>query len=67
VWTDPCYGTPAQTSCSLPPQLVTSFGGRGTQNGKMIQPQGLDVSPDGQYLFVSEQDNDRISKWKLFA
>ena len=67
VWTDPCYGTRAQTTCNLPPQFVTSFGGRGTQNGKMIQPQGLDVSPDGQYLFVAEQDNDRISIWKLFA
>ena len=67
VWTDPCYGTAAQTSCGVAAQYVTSFGGRGTQNGKMVQPQGLDVSPDGQYLFVAEQDNDRISTWKLYA
>jgi tripartite motif-containing protein 71 len=67
VWTDPCYGTSAQTSCGVAAQYVTSFGGRGTQNGKMVQPQGLDVSPDGQYLFVAEQDNDRISMWKLYA
>lgn len=67
AWTNPCYGTAAQTSCGSAPQYVTSFGGYGFGNGKMIQPQGLDVSPDGQYLYVADQGSDRISKWDLFA
>ena len=67
VWTNPCYGSGSATSCTLIPSYLQSFGGRGTSNGKMIQPQGLDVSPDGQYVFVSEQGTDRISKWKLYA
>jgi DNA-binding beta-propeller fold protein YncE len=67
AWTNPCYGSPTASSCTLVPSYASSFGGRGTQNGKLIQPQGLDVSPDGQYLFVAEQGTDRISEWKLYA
>jgi DNA-binding beta-propeller fold protein YncE len=64
VWNDPGPGTTAATVAGVP-----FFGGRGTGNGKMIQPQGLDLYAAGgfEYLYVSEQGTDRIQKWQLYS
>jgi len=69
VWTNPCFGSVSATSCTLVPTYLQSIGlGRGKQfDGHMIQPQGLDVSADGQYLYVAEQSTDRVSVWKLYG
>jgi tripartite motif-containing protein 71 len=69
AWTNPCYGSSNAATCTLVPSYLLSIGkGRGKQtDGHMIQPQGLDVSADGRYLYVAEQGNDRVSIWDLYA
>jgi DNA-binding beta-propeller fold protein YncE len=62
VWNDPGPG-------STPATFNSQFGGRGTVQGKMIQPQGLDLYAAGgfEYLYVSEQGTDRIQRWQLYS
>ena len=43
---------------------VIAFGGTGTTLGKMVQPQGLDLGPNGT-LYVMELGTERIQKWSL--
>lgn len=58
VWTDPGPG-------STTPTFVLQFGGRGTAAGKLLQPQGLELV--GDKLYVSEQGNDRIQIFDVYA
>lgn len=60
IWTDPGPGIGQAV-------FVMAYGSRGTAAGQFIQPQGLDLSPDGQLLYVAEQGTDRIQIIKLYA
>jgi sugar lactone lactonase YvrE len=60
IWTDPGPGTGTAT-------FVMTYGSRGTASGQFIQPQGLDLSSDGQLLYVSEQGTDRIQIFDVYA
>jgi DNA-binding beta-propeller fold protein YncE len=44
------------------PTFIEAFGGGGTKLGKFQQPQGLDLSPNGSFLWVCEQKNERIQQ-----
>ncbi len=44
---------------------VGEFGGAGTAPGKLNMPQGLDLV--GDMLYITEQNNERISKWQVVA
>ena len=45
--------------------FVMAFGSRGTKSGKFLQPDGLQLLPDGR-LYVSEEGTERISVWQVY-
>ena len=45
--------------------FVMAFGSRGTKSGKFLQPDGLQLLPDGR-LYVSEEGTERVSVWQVY-
>ncbi len=42
---------------------VTTFGAQGTGNGRLLFPQGVDMSPTNGEVAVADFGNDRLSVW----